>query len=208
MTNNSALVMVDLQNDFCEGGPLGAPDTDSLIMLMNRLQEQFPLVAATQDWHPADHASFASTHPGKRVGDVIRLGLIDQMLWPDHCVQSTHGASFHAALDTRRIAKIFHKGVDREIDSYSAFFDNARLRVTGLTAYLQQEGVTDIYIAGLATEYCVKHSALDAKQDGFNVYVITDACRGIELCQGDVAAALIEMQQAGIQLIDSSYFNF
>jgi nicotinamidase/pyrazinamidase len=203
MTKKSALIIVDLQNDFCEGGALGALGSENIIPVINRLQSQFDLVIATQDWHPADHTSFASSHPESRVGDVIKLGLLDQILWPDHCVQGTKGAEFHAGLDTRRIDKIFHKGVDRDIDSYSAFYDNAHLRATGLAAYLREAGVTDVYLVGLVTEYCVKYSALDAKHEGFNVHVILDGCRGVALNAGDVDAAINEMKQNGIIIIDS-----
>ncbi len=206
MSKKSALVIVDLQNDFCVGGALAAADTDAIIPVINQLQAHFDLVVATQDWHPADHTSFASNHPGHRVGEVIKLGLLDQILWPDHCVQGTHGADFHADLNTHTIDKIFHKGIDRNIDSYSAYFDNAHLRATGLGDYLRKAGVTDVYVVGLVTDYCVKYTALDAKHEGFHVHVILDGCRGVELNQGDVAAALVEMKKNGVEIIDSSHF--
>lgn len=203
MAHQSALILVDLQNDFCEGGALEVAGGASVIPLANQLQASFKLVVATQDWHPANHSSFASNHPGHGVGDVVRTDKILQILWPDHCIQGSHGAAFHPALDMSRIARIFHKGIDSEIDSYSAFFDNEHLRSTGLGDYLRENGITDVYILGLATDYCVKYSALDARQLRFNTYVIADACRGVDLAVGDSDRALDEMRSAGIEIISS-----
>lgn len=197
----AALILVDIQNDFCEGGALEVAGGSTIIPLVNRLQQQFELVIATQDWHPQDHTSFASNHPGHGISDVVRTDKILQILWPDHCIQGTRGAAFHADLDVNRVSKIFHKGVDSSIDSYSAFFDNEHLRDTGLGDYLREHGVEDVYILGLATDYCVKYSALDARQLGFNTYVIEDACRGVDLAEGDVARSLDEMRVAGIHVI-------
>lgn len=193
--------MVDLQNDFCGGGSLAVPGGDEVIPLANEAQNHFDLIIATQDWHPQNHTSFASTHPPHKPGEVIMLGNLQQILWPDHCIQNSKGAEFHPMLDTHKIKKIFHKGVNTKIDSYSAFFDNAHQRSTGLGEYLRNEQVEDIYIMGLATEYCVKYSTLDAVHLGFNVHVIEDACRGVELNAGDIRAALDQMRTAGADLV-------
>jgi nicotinamidase/pyrazinamidase len=198
-----ALVLVDLQNDFCPGGALAVPDGDRVIPLANRLQDRFPLVVATQDWHPADHRSFAANHPGREPGDVIPWAGLDQILWPVHCVQDTPGADFHPAFDRARIRRVFRKGVDRDIDSYSAFFDNAHRRSTGLGEFLKEQGVSEVYLAGLATDYCVKYSALDAVALGFPTTVIADASRGVELRPGDVEEALSAMRAAGVTIVTS-----
>ncbi len=202
----TALLLVDLQNDFCHGGSLAVPDGDAVITLANKLQAHFDLVLATKDWHPADHISFASNHPGKKIGDVITANGIKQILWPDHCVQNSKGSEFHPMLDTSKIKRIFHKGTDPFIDSYSAFFDNKHLRTTGLADFLNQEGVTDLYILGLATDYCVKYSCLDATQFNFAVHIIEDGCRGVELRPGDVANAMQEILEAGVKVTNSNYF--
>lgn len=193
--------MVDLQNDFCAGGSLAVPDGDAVIPLANQLQERFERVIATKDWHPRDHMSFAANHPGSMVGDIILVDDIPQILWPIHCVQETIGAQFHSGLNTTRITAIFHKGVEKNIDSYSTFFDNEHLRETGLNAYLRGEQVTDLYIMGLATDYCVKYSVLDALCLGFNVHVVVDACRGIDLHPGDIDLAIDEMRIAGANIV-------
>lgn len=202
--DNSALILVDLQNDFCAGGSLEVPGGDEVISLANRLMQKFDLIVATQDWHPHDHTSFAANHAGSVIGDTIMIDDIRQILWPEHCVQDTVGATFHPALDEARIHRIFHKGIDKKIDSYSAFFDNAHKRSTGLGGYLAKKCVKNVYIMGLATDYCVKYSSLDAKHLGFNVYVIQDGCRGVNLHAGDVEQAYKEMQAAGVTLIQSS----
>ena len=177
---------------------------DAIIPLANRLQALFPLVVATKDWHPSNHSSFASNHPGHQVGESMQMNGLMQVLWPDHCVQESSGAEFHDALDTQKISKTFYKGTDVLIDSYSAFYDNAHQRQTGLQDYLQAQGITDVYILGLVTDYCVKFSALDAKQAGFKVYVIEDACCAYEAEPGDSLRALDEMRAAGIQIISSA----
>ncbi len=202
--DNSALILVDLQNDFCAGGSLAVPGGDEVIPLANTLMQAFDLVVATQDWHPQNHTSFAANHADYAVGDEIMLDGLSQILWPDHCVQGTPGAAFHPALDEARIDRIFHKGIDEKIDSYSAFFDNAHKRDTGLGSYLIKMCIKNVYIMGLATDYCVKYSSLDAKHLGFDVYVIQDGCRGVNLHAGDVACAYQEMQAAGITLIQSN----
>ena len=177
----NALILVDLQNDFLPGGALAVPHGDEVVPLADRLQQRFDLVVATKDWHPSDHGSFAANHPGKKPGDRIILDGIEQILWPVHCVQNTHGAEFAPSFDTSRIAHIFHKGTERNIDSYSTFFDNAHRRHTGLAHYLEKRGIKNIYLMGLALDYCVKYSTLDARHLGLNTYVIVDGCRGIEL---------------------------
>jgi nicotinamidase/pyrazinamidase len=199
-----ALIIVDLQNDFLPGGALPVPQGDEVIPVANELQQRFELILATQDWHPPDHGSFAANHPGKKPGDRIILDGIEQILWPVHCVQNTDGAEFAAAFDTSRIAHVFHKGVERNIDSYSTFFDNAHRRHTGLAHYLRERSIMDIYLMGLALDYCVKYSALDARQLGLNTYVILDGCRGIELEPGDIDRALDEMKRAGATILKSS----
>jgi nicotinamidase/pyrazinamidase len=199
----TALILVDLQNDFLPGGALAVPHGDEVIPLANELQPRFDLVLATQDWHPPDHGSFAPNHPGKKPGDRIILDGIEQILWPVHCVQNTHGAEFAPSFDTARIAHVFHKGTERNIDSYSTFFDNAHRRHTGLAHYLEKREIKDIYLMGLALDYCVKYSTLDARQFRLNTHVIVDGCRGIELEPGDVDRALDEMKHAGAVLLKS-----
>jgi nicotinamidase/pyrazinamidase len=202
--HKTALIMVDLQNDFCQGGSLAVPDADSVVFLANQLQPHFDRVIATQDWHPEGHVSFASSHPGEKVGNVIQVDQILQVLWPDHCVQGSQGAALHPALVNARIDKMIQKGSNRKIDSYSAFFDNEHLRSTGLADYLREQDVRDIYVMGLATDYCVKYSCLDAVRLGLNVYVIEDACRGIDLNPGDIASSIREMQAAGVKVVQVS----
>lgn len=198
------LILIDLQNDFCPGGELAVPEGDLVIPPANRLQPHFDLVVASQDWHPADHGSFAENHPGKEPGEVIELNGLDQILWPVHCVQGTKGAEFHADLERDRIARVFHKGTDSGVDSYSCFFDNARHKSTGLADYLKDQGAERVFICGLATDYCVKFSALDAVDLGFRTCLIEDASRGVNLNAGDVAAAIEEMRRAGVKMLASS----
>ena len=198
-----ALVLVDLQNDFCPGGALAVPEGDRVIPIANRLQGRFELVVATQDWHPAGHRSFAANHPGRKPGDVIVWAGLEQILWPVHCVQDTPGADFHPALDRGRIRRVFQKGIDPDIDSYSALFDNAHRRSTGLGEFLKEQEVAEVCLAGLATDYCVKYSALDAVALGFPTTVIADACRGVELRPGDVEEALAAMRAAGVKIVTS-----
>jgi nicotinamidase/pyrazinamidase len=200
----NALILVDLQNDFLPDGALAVPHGDEVIPIANDLQRQFELVVATKDWHPRNHGSFAANHPGKNPGDRIILDGIEQILWPVHCVQYTHGADFNPSFDTSRIAHIFHKGTDPMIDSYSTFFDNAHRRHTGLAHYLERRGIKNVYLMGLALDYCVKYSTLDARELGLKTYVIVDGCRGIDLKPGDVSRALDEMKRAGAILLKSS----
>ena len=199
-----ALILVDLQIDFCPGGALEVREGDVVIPLANELMPQFELVVATQDWHPADHKSFAANHPWRKPGQVIDLNGLPQVLWPIHCVQESFGAEFVPGLDTERIDAIFQKGTDPEIDSYSGFFDNGHRKATGLGDFLKEKNVTEVYVMGLATDYCVKFTALDALELGFETYLIEDACRGVDLQAGDVAAAIQEMDGAGVRLIRSS----
>jgi len=199
----NALILTDLQNDFCPGGALAVPDGDAVIPLANRLQQRFDLVVASQDWHPADHGSFAANHPGREPGETIDLDGLEQILWPVHCVQGTPGAAFHPEFDTSKVARVFQKGTDPNIDSYSCFFDNGHRKSTGLADYLKRQGVTGVYLGGLALDYCVKFSALDAAAQGFATRVIEDACRGIDRQPGDVERALEAMQREGVRVIRS-----
>jgi len=199
-----ALIIVDLQNDFLPGGTLAVPHGDEVIPLANELQRHFDLVVATKDWHPRDHGSFAANHKGKKPGDRIILDGIEQILWPVHCVQNTHGAEFAPAFDTTRLAHVFHKGTERHIDSYSTFFDNAHRRHTGLAHYLETRKIKDIYLVGLALDYCVKYSVLDARHLGLNAHVILDGCRGIELEAGDIDRGLDEIKRSGTTILQSA----
>ena len=199
----NALVIVDVQNDFCPGGALPVPEGDQVIPVVNRLASHFDLVVATQDWHPSDHGSFAANHEGRKPGEVIELGGLEQILWPVHCVEHTPGAAFHEDLDQARVAAVFQKGTDPGIDSYSGFFDNAHRKATGLGEWLKQRRVTDLYLCGLATDYCVKFTSLDAVALGFATHVIEDACRGVNLRPGDVVRAVDEMRSQGVLLIQS-----
>jgi nicotinamidase/pyrazinamidase len=193
-----ALLVIDVQNDFCAGGALAVPDGDAVVSVINRMLPAFPLVVLTQDWHPLGHASFASSHPGRKPFDEIELGYGPQTLWPDHCVPGTHGAEFHPRLDTRPAALIVRKGSNPAVDSYSAFYENDHTTPTGLAAYLRERGVRDVALAGLATDYCVLYSALDAAQAGFGVTVVEDAVRGLDV-NGSLAAAWAAMAAAGVR---------
>jgi nicotinamidase/pyrazinamidase len=199
----NALILVDVQNDFCPGGSLPVAGGFDIVPVIIELQPLFELVVATKDWHPKDHSSFAVNH-NRQPYEMIQLGGITQVLWPAHCIQGSQGADLAAGLKTHRIAKIFYKGVDPAIDSYSGFFDNGRRRATGLAEYLKARGVTIVWIVGLATDYCVKWTALDAKQLGFHPTVILDACRGVNLKPGDVDRAIEEMKAAGIEIVQSA----
>jgi nicotinamidase/pyrazinamidase len=199
-----ALILVDIQNDFLPGGALAVPDGDAVIPVANKLQAVFPLVVATQDWHPANHGSFAASHPGKKVFEQIELNGLPQTLWPVHCVQNTKGADLANALDRNRIAKIFPKGTDAGIDSYSGFFDNGHRKSTGLGEWLKVQGVTEVFVCGLATDYCVKFTALDAVGMGFKTHFIEDASRGVTLHPDDVKNAIDEMKRARIAIVQSA----
>ncbi|SIT86327.1 bifunctional nicotinamidase/pyrazinamidase [Pontibacter indicus] len=174
-----ALLLIDIQNDFLPGGALAVAEGDQIIPIVNQLHDHLDLVVATQDWHPADHKSFASNHEGKNPFETTELLGLPQVLWPDHCLQGTSGADFSSELESRRIEAIFRKGTNPEIDSYSGFYDNGRLKSTGLADYLRGKGVTQIYLAGLAADYCVYYSAKDALDEGFETFVLEDAVRAI-----------------------------
>ena len=197
------LVIVDVQNDFCPGGALAVPGGDAVVPVINRISPAFAQVVLAQDWHPPGHQSFASSHPGRQPFETIEAAYGPQTLWPDHCVQDTPGAAFHADLETVRAEMIIRKGYRAEIDSYSAFFENDRTTATGLRGYLHERGLGRVFLCGLATDYCVTFSAIDAAKDGFEVVVIEDACRGIDL-DGSLATAREAMTQAGVRFIDSS----
>jgi nicotinamidase/pyrazinamidase len=199
-----ALILVDIQNDFLPGGALAVPDGDAVIPVANKLQAVFPLVVATQDWHPANHGSFAASHPDKKVFEQIELNGLPQTLWPVHCVQNTKGADLANALDRNRIAKIFPKGTDAGIDSYSGLFDNGHRKSTGLGEWLKVQGVTEVFVCGLATDYCVKFTALDAVGLGFKTHFIEDASRGVNLRPDDVKNAIDEMKRARIAIVQSA----
>lgn len=198
-----ALILVDIQNDFLPGGALAVPDGDAVIQVANKLQPHFDLVIATQDWHPEDHGSFAANHDGAAPGEVVDLDGLQQILWPVHCVQGTPGSDLAAKLHTQRVEKIFFKGTDAKVDSYSAFSDNAQRRSTGLGEYLNAVGVDEVYIMGLATDYCVLFSVLDACHGGFSTHVVVDGCRGVDLQVGDSDRAFQQMSKEGAQLLTS-----
>ena len=198
----NALILVDIQNDFLPGGALAVPHGDEVIPVANELSTRFELVVATQDWHPPDHGSFASQHPGHRPGEVIDLHGLGQVLWPDHCIQETHGAALADGLETGRIHRVFRKGTDREVDSYSGFFDNGRRRATGLGDFLLERGVRHVFVAGLATDYCVKFTALDALRLGLAGAVVRSGCRAVELSAGDEERALAEITAAGGHVVE------
>ncbi len=193
-----ALLIVDVQNDFCPGGALAVRQGDQVVPVINAVRGQFPLVVLTQDWHPRGHQSFASSHPGTAPGQVIPLNGVPQVLWPDHCVQRTPGAEFHPGLDVRPGDPVFRKGQNPEIDSYSGFLDNDRKHETGLRAFLSERGVEAVTVAGLATDYCVKFTALDARHNGLRVTVLKAGCRAVNLQPGDEAQAFAELAAAGV----------
>lgn len=195
-----ALVLVDIQNDFCPGGALAVPGGDAIVPLVNQIQPGYDLVVATQDWHPAGHKSFASNNPGKRVGELGDLNGRPQVMWPDHCVQGTPGAEFHPGLDTARIAKVFRKGMDPEVDSYSGCFDNDRKTASGMIDWLGAQGVDAVDVVGLALDYCVKATALDLRDAGFDTTVIEDATRAVNLAPDDGARAIDELISAGVRV--------
>jgi nicotinamidase/pyrazinamidase len=200
---NQVLIMVDLQNDFMPGGALGVPSGEQVVPIANEVQPCFEHVIATQDWHPRIHESFAVNHPTKKIGDIIDLHGLPQVLWPVHCVEETKGAALVDGLETSRIERIFHKGTDPQIDSYSAFFDNEHRKETGLRAYLQSLKISQVHILGLATDYCVKFTVLDACRLDFDVYIIEDGCRGIDLSEGDSIRSRKEIQAVGAKIIKS-----
>ncbi len=201
--DGDVLLVVDVQNDFCPGGALAVPDGDQVVAVINRLADRFAHMVATQDWHPAGHQSFASSHPGRQPFETIEVAYGPQTLWPDHCVQGTPGAAFHGDLDLTGCELVLRKGFRRAIDSYSAFYENDHSTATGLAGYLRQRGIGRVFCVGLATDFCVRFSAVDAVGEGFETYLIADGCRGIDL-DGSMAAAEAAMTAAGVRTITSA----
>lgn len=199
-----ALLLVDIQNDFLPGGALAVPKGDEIIPVVNDLQGYFDLVVMTQDFHPENHGSFASNHEEKNPGELVDLNGLAQILWPDHCIQGTQGAEFAEKLDQTKVRKVFPKGTDAGIDSYSGFFDNGHRKATGLEDFLRDQQVTEVFIAGLAADYCVKFTALDSLAAGFRTYVITDATKGVNLEMYDTREAFEQLNREGVTLLPSS----
>ncbi len=197
-----ALVIIDMQNDFVPGGSLAVAGGDEIVPIINKLQQKFELVIATQDWHPEDHSSFATNHPGKKEFETIMLDGMEQILWPVHCVQNSSGAEFHPELHSERIEAIFRKGTNKEIDSYSGFYDNAHLKSTGLSGYLKDKGVNSLYFCGLAADFCVYYSVIDALKEGFEAILIEDATKAIS--DKGFANAKKSILHAGGKIISSS----
>jgi nicotinamidase/pyrazinamidase len=196
------LIIVDTQNDFMPGGALQVPNGDAIVSIINTIAGKFDLVIATQDWHPENHLSFASNHATKKPFDKIELGGIEQILWPDHCVQGSIGAEFHAKLDLRYVEAIFRKGMVAEIDSYSGFFDNGHLKSTGLAGYLRDKGATELFLCGLAADFCVYYTIRDAMKEGFSVTLIEDATRALDI--NNFGRIREELLSAGVKIIDHS----
>lgn len=196
------LILIDVQNDFMPYGALPVPDGDKIVPVINSFISRFPLVIATQDWHPQNHISFASNHPGKKPFDTIDLDGYKQTLWPDHCVQDTKGADFHPALNVRPVEAVFRKGTDPNIDSYSGFYDNLQKKATGLAGYLKEKGASELYFAGLAADYCVYYSIKDAVKLGFSCVLIEDATRAIDNRQFENIKK--ELQEHGVKILTSS----
>jgi nicotinamidase/pyrazinamidase len=203
ITSQDVLIVVDVQNDFCPGGALAVGDGDAVIPAIHRVAPLFEHIVLTQDWHTPDHSSFASAHTGKKPYEQIELSYGMQTLWPDHCVQGSHGAEFHRALDLNRAELILRKGFHREIDSYSAFFENDRFTPTGLMGYLKERELTRVFFAGLAYDYCVGYSALDARRLGLPSEILRDACRAIDL-DHSVAKIEAEFAAAGVVLAETA----
>jgi len=198
-----ALILVDIQNDFLPGGALAVPRGDEVVPVANRIMDRFDLVIATQDWHPANHGSFAANHPGRRIGDTVELAGQAQILWPVHCVQHTTGAEFAPDLNLSAVGSVFQKGLDPDIDSYSGFYDNGRRRSTGLGEFLREQRVDRLFVLGLATDYCVKFTALDARSLRMDTRLIVDGCRGVDLAPGDSERAVQAMRAAGVVMTRS-----
>jgi nicotinamidase/pyrazinamidase len=203
--DDGLLIVVDLQNAFCPGGALAVPRGDEVVPIVNTLAARFGNVVLTQDWHPRGHSSFASSHPGKQPFETVEAAYGTQVLWPDHCVQGTTGAALHRSLGVPHAALIIRKGMHAAIDSYSAFYENDRKTPTGLSGYLRERGLTRVFLAGLAFDFCVRYSAEDARREGFAVFVIEDACRGIDL-DGSVAATRASFAALGIPCINARQF--
>jgi nicotinamidase/pyrazinamidase len=201
MTDRKTLIVTDVQNDFCPGGGLPVEGGDEVVPLINRLLPKFDLVVLTQDWHPPDHSSLASNHPGAEPFSTVEMSYGEQVLWPDHCIQGSRGAQFHPELETNAADLIVRKGADPKIDSYSAFFENDHATSTGLAGYLRDRGAGTLYLAGLATDFCVRWSAVDAAKLGFSVVLVEDACRAINL-EGSLTEALREMKKHGVSFVE------
>jgi nicotinamidase/pyrazinamidase len=197
------LLIIDVQNDFCPGGSLAVEEGDAVVPVINAIMPLFRRVVATQDWHPQDHVSFASHHHGRTPLDLVDAGGIQQVLWPDHCVQASRGAELHPRLESGRIGLVLRKGLQRDLDSYSAFFENDRRTDTGLRFYLKGLGIREVYLCGLATDYCVLASAVDAHRLGFHVTLVVDASRGVDYPKGSVQEALATMEKAGVRMTES-----
>ena len=197
---SDVLLITDIQNDFCPGGALAVPHGDEIVPVVNRLSRRFAHVILVQDWHPEGHVSFASSHPGRQIFETIELAYGSQTLWPDHCVQGSPGAAFHPGLDVPHAELIVRKGFHKDIDSYSVFYENDRATPTGLGGYLRERGLRRVFLTGLATDYCVRFSAVDARREGFEATVIETACRAIDL-KGSLRAALAEMTAQGVALV-------
>jgi nicotinamidase/pyrazinamidase len=202
-TDNDVLLVVDVQNDFCPDGTLAVPHGDEVAIVVNGLARCFRHVVLTQDWHPPDHQSFASAHPGKTPHDVIEVSYGPQILWPDHCVQGTHGAEFRDDLDIPHAQLIIRKGFRADVDSYSAFLENDHVTPTGLAGYLRERGLTRVFLAGLAFDFCVRYSAEDAHANGFDVVVVEDACRGIDI-DGSIGKTHERLAELGIAVVESA----
>jgi nicotinamidase/pyrazinamidase len=203
MAKQDVLIVTDIQNDFCPGGALAVRDGDAVVPLVNNIMENFYRVVATQDWHPKHQVSFASNHPGKKPYDVIKLGNVEQVLWPDHCVAGTPGADFHPGLQTEKFHLVVRKGVNPAVDSYSTFLENDKKLKTGLDGYLKSMGAERVFLVGLATDYCVFYSAMDSRGFGFDTYVIIDACRGIDVPEHNIEHSIQAMKEKGIHVVSS-----
>ncbi|MFH0726718.1 MAG: bifunctional nicotinamidase/pyrazinamidase [Pseudomonadota bacterium] len=199
-----ALLVVDVQNDFCPGGALAIPAGDTVVPIINKIQPVYDTIIATQDWHPLNHVSFAANHPDKNVYDVIPINDMSQVLWPVHCVSGTMGADFHSALETQRFRLILRKGMNPGLDSYSVFLENDKKTRTGLDGYLRSLEIKKIFLCGLATDYCVFYSARDAVSFGFETEVVIDACRGVDVPAGNIDEAVRQMKNIGVTFISST----
>ena len=201
--DNTALIIVDVQNDSLPGGALAVTEGDKIIPIINSLQECFDIIIATQDWHPHNHKSFASQNTKNNIGDIIDLNGIQQILWPNHCINNTHGAEFSKDINNNRIDKIIQKGSNTEVDSYSGFFENDKISKTGLDEYLSEKKVNTVYICGLAMDYCVKYTAIDATSLGYKTFLVQDACKGVNINPNDSKNAINDMRENGVTIIDS-----
>jgi len=197
---NTALLMIDIQNDFCPGGALAVADGDGVVGVVNEMQTDYPVLVLTQDWHPADHSSFASNHDGGEPFSMIKMPYGDQVLWPTHCLQGSKGAAFHEGLETNKADLIIRKGFRSHIDSYSAFYENDHTTQTGLAGYLRERDVANVVLTGLATDFCVYYSAIDAVKCGFEAKLVTKACRAIDM-DGSLDSAMQAMKKAGVEIV-------